>query len=99
MQENQRVADMAHEVLVRQAEARAERTGEPFEVALKVVKETEAGQQLVDLRDGSHRDERAKRWQEDLRRERARERNRPHQEAGHVRTPEGSAGSRGGRRR
>ncbi len=74
MQENQRVAEMAEEVLVRQAKARAERTGEPLEVALKVVRETEAGQQLSELCDGSHRDERAKCWQKDLPRERARER-------------------------
>ena len=49
MHENQRVADMAVEVLARQASARAERTGEPFEVALKAVRETEAGRQLEDL--------------------------------------------------
>lgn len=71
MQENQRVANMADEVLVRQAKARVERTGEPFEVALKAVRETKAGQQLAELRDGSHRDEKAKRWQEDLPQERA----------------------------
>ncbi len=78
MQENQRVSDMADEVLLRQAAARVERTGELFEVALKAILETEAGQQLGELRDGSHRDERAKWWQEDLLRERARERGRPH---------------------
>ena len=49
MHENQRVADMADEVLVRQAKARVESTGEPFEVALKAVLETEAGQQLRKL--------------------------------------------------
>lgn len=88
MQENQRVANMADEVLVRQAKARVERTGEPFEVALKAVRETKAGQQLAELRDGSHRDEKAKRWQEDLPQERGRERSRPHQ-AGLGRTPAG----------
>ena len=46
MQNNQRVDDMAIEVLARQAGARAKRTGEPFEEALKVVNETEAGRQL-----------------------------------------------------
>jgi hypothetical protein len=55
MQNNQRVADMAVEVLARQAGARAKRTGEPFEEALKIVNETEAGRQLRELRDGPHR--------------------------------------------
>src|ERR687897_3949487 len=54
MQENQRVADMAVEVLTRQAEARAEWTGEPREEALKAVLETKAGQQLTGLREGPH---------------------------------------------
>ena len=46
MQENQRVADMAAEVLARQAEARAEWTGEPLDEALKAVLETEAANSL-----------------------------------------------------
>jgi hypothetical protein len=37
MQEKQRVADMAVGVVARQAEARAEWTGEPLEEALKAV--------------------------------------------------------------
>ena len=45
---------MAVEVLARQAEARAKRTGETLEEALKAVLETEAGQQLTGLRDGTH---------------------------------------------
>ncbi len=76
MQENQRVADMADEVLARQAGSRAERTGEAFEVALIAVLETEAGRQLGRLRDGPHRGELAQRWQENLPRERAEERSR-----------------------
>jgi len=76
LQEDQRVADMAVDVLARQAGARATRTGEPFDEALKAVLETEAGRQLGELRDGSHRDERADRWQESLTRERAQERKR-----------------------
>ena len=80
MQKNQRVADMAVDVLARQAGARAERTGEPFEDALKAVLETEAGRQLGELRDGPHGDERAERWQEDLPRKRANERTRAQQE-------------------
>ena len=74
MQKNQRVAEMAVDVLARQAGARAQRTGEPFEEALKAVLETEAGRQLGELRDGPHRDERAEDWQENLVRERVWER-------------------------
>lgn len=74
MQEDQRVADMAVEVLARQARARAQETGETFEGALKAVQETEAGRQLGELRGGPHRGERAADWQEDLPRRRAQER-------------------------
>ena len=80
MKKNQRVADMAVEVLARQAGARAERTGEAFEAALGAVLETEAGRQLGELRDGVHRDERAERWQEDLAQNRANERSRARRE-------------------
>ncbi len=80
MQKDQRVADMAIEVLERQARARTERTGEAFKGALKAIVETEAGRQLEELRDGPHRDEGAKRWQEDLARKRGIERNRVRQE-------------------
>ena len=80
MHENQRVADMAAEVLTRQASARAEQTGEAFEGALKAVLETEAGRQLGELRDGPHRDERADEWQEGMAQERAEERRRAREE-------------------
>jgi transposase len=43
MKKKQRVADMADEVLARQARDRARRTGEPFEEALEAVRKTEAG--------------------------------------------------------
>jgi hypothetical protein len=76
MQENQRVTDMAVEVLARQAGARVRRTGEAFEVALKAVLETEAGRQLGELRDGPHGDEKAEDWQEALAHKRAQERKR-----------------------
>lgn len=76
MHNNQKVAEMAVDVLARQAGERANRTGEPFEEALKSTLETEAGRQLGELRDGPHRDERAERWQENLVQERARERKR-----------------------
>jgi hypothetical protein len=74
MQKNQSVSQMATEVLARQAGARARRTGESLEVALRAVLQTEAGRRLVQLRDGVHRDERAEDWQPSLARERAEER-------------------------
>ena len=74
MHENQRVADMAVEVLARQARARAKQTGEAFEDALESVLKTEAGRQLRELRDGPHRGKMASQWQGDLRRGRRRER-------------------------
>jgi hypothetical protein len=81
MHRSQRVAEMAVDILARQAGIRANRTGEPFEDALKSVLETEAGRQLGELRNGPHRDERAERWQKDLVQERARERKREQAEA------------------
>ena len=80
MQKDQRVADMALEVLERQARTRAQRTGEAFKKALKAIVETEAGRQLEELRDGPHRDERAKQWQDELARRRGNERSRARQE-------------------
>jgi hypothetical protein len=74
MHKNQRVTDMAVEVLARQARAHAKQTGEPFEDALKNVLKTKAGRQLGKLRDGPHRGETASQWQGDLARGRRRER-------------------------
>jgi hypothetical protein len=74
MRKKQKVAEMADEVLARQAKTRADRTGEPFEDALETVMSTEAGRQLKELRNGPHQDERAQEWQESLARERAKER-------------------------
>ena len=74
MDKEQTVSEMANEVLARQAEARAERTGEPPEEALEAVLKTEAGSQLQDLRDSTHRAERAHEWQEGIAWERAQER-------------------------
>lgn len=74
MRKKQKVAEMADEVLARQAKTRADRTGEPLDDALEVVMSSEAGRQLKELRDGPHRDERAHEWQESLARERAVER-------------------------
>ena len=76
MQKNQRVTYMTVDVLARQAGARVRRTGEAFEVALKAVLEIEAGQQLAELRDGPHGDEKANDWQEGLAHKRAQERKR-----------------------
>ena len=80
MQENQRVSDLALEVLARQASGRAKRTGEPLEDALKAVLDTGAGRQLGELREGPLRDESAQPWQEDLARKRAEERRRVRRE-------------------
>src|SRR5829696_5612461 len=74
MQQNQSVSEMATEVLARQAGARARRTGESLEEALRAVLQTEAGRHLGRLRDGEHRDESAEQWQPNLLRERAEER-------------------------
>jgi hypothetical protein len=74
MQENQSVSEMATEVLARQAGARAKRTGESLEEALRAVLQTEAGRRLGRLRDGDHRDERSEQWQQGLQGERAEER-------------------------
>ncbi|MDX6382320.1 MAG: hypothetical protein QOI57_3344 [Rubrobacteraceae bacterium] len=80
MYNNQRVGEIAVEILARQARVRTQRTGEPFEGALKAVLETEAGRQLGELRDGPFRDKSAQQWQEDLPWKRAEERSRARQE-------------------
>ena len=74
MRDDQTVAEMANEVLIRQAKARANRSGEPIEEAMKAVLNTEAGQQLRELRDGPHGDEGVEEWQVSMARERAQER-------------------------
>ena len=76
MHEEQRVADMADEVLERQAKLRAERTGGTLQGAQEDVLKTEAGQLLGELRDGPHREERSDRWQEALAPKRIEERRR-----------------------
>jgi hypothetical protein len=74
MHKNQRVSDMAVEVLARQARAQAKQTGELFEDVLESVLKTEAGGWLRELRDGHHGGTRASQWHEDLTRKRRRER-------------------------
>jgi hypothetical protein len=80
MHKNQRVSDMAVEVLARQARAQAKHTGEPFEDALESVLKTEAGRQLRELRDGPHGGKRAFQWQDELAPKRAKKRNQSRQE-------------------
>jgi hypothetical protein len=72
--EDQTVAEMANEILMRQAKARADRSGEPIEEAMEAVLNTEAGKQLKELRDGPHGDEGVEEWQVGIAQERARER-------------------------
>ncbi len=74
VREDQTVAEMANEVLMRQAKARSDRIGEPIEVAMEAVLNTEAGKQLKDLRDGCHGEEGMQEWQVSLAQERSRQR-------------------------
>jgi hypothetical protein len=74
VREDQTVLQMVEEVLSRQAQTHAERTGELFAEALKAVLETEAGRQLGELRDGHHCHDGAREWQQSLLRERAEQR-------------------------
>jgi hypothetical protein len=74
MREDQSVAEMANEVLMRQAKVRADRSGEPIEEAMEAVLNTEAGKQLKELRDGPHSEESLKEAQVGVARERAQER-------------------------
>ncbi len=71
MHPEQTVSEMVQDVLTNQARALVERTGQTFESALAAISDTEACRRLVELSNGSRRDERASEWQEDLLRERA----------------------------
>ena len=71
MRAEQRVSEMAVEVLGRQAEELAARTGKPFHEVYGEVLETEAGRQLAELAEGPHRHETARYWQANLLFERA----------------------------
>jgi hypothetical protein len=66
VQRNQTVYEMAQEVLEDQARAMAVQTGQTFEAAMQAVADTEAGEQLRELRDGPHRGEKATEWQASL---------------------------------
>ena len=74
VRDDQTVAEMTNEVLMRQAKARADRSGQPIEEAMEAVLNTEAGQQLRELRDGPHGDEGVEDWQVSIARGRAQER-------------------------
>lgn len=74
MQPEQTVSEMALEVLGRQAQALAERSGLPLEEALVEVLKTEPGGLLTELAEGPHRTETARRWQADLQNERLEQR-------------------------
>jgi hypothetical protein len=63
MRPEQTVAEMAEEVLSRQAKAMVAQMGQPFESALEAVASTEAGQQLTELANGEYRLEKAQDWQ------------------------------------
>ena len=66
MRPDQNVAEMAEEVLARQAKAMVTQTGQPFKSALEAVASTQAGQQLRDLATGEHRLQKAQDWQGSL---------------------------------
>ena len=68
------VEEMANEVLMRQAKALADRTGESIEEAMEAVLNTEAGAQLRELRDVPHDEESVEEWRVGMARERAEER-------------------------
>ena len=63
MRADQTVAEMAEEVLARQAKAMVAQTGQPFESTLDAAASTEAGQQLRELANGDHCQEKAQDWQ------------------------------------
>src|SRR5215208_8251027 len=72
--EDRSVEEMANEVLMRQAKARANRTGESIEEAMEAVLDTEAGAHLRELRDVPHDEESVEEWRLGMARERAEQR-------------------------
>jgi hypothetical protein len=66
----QTVSEMAVEVLARQAEALGVSRELSFEEAFPEVLKSEAGRQLCELAEGSHRHEKARFWQANLQFER-----------------------------
>ena len=74
MRQDQSLAQMANEVLMRQGKVRAELSGEPIEEAMEAVLNTEAGKQLKELRDGPHSKQSVEQAQVGVARDRAQER-------------------------
>jgi len=74
VREDQSLAQMANEVLMRQAKVRADRSGEPIASSMEAVLNTEAGKQLRELRDGPHSEESVEQAQVSVARDRAQER-------------------------
>jgi hypothetical protein len=66
MRAEQTVNEMAQEVLLRQAKAQAQRTGQSQASARAAVVETPAGRQLEELRCGAHQHEEVRYWQANL---------------------------------
>jgi hypothetical protein len=74
VQQHQSVSEMAEEVLMRQAKALVQRSGQSLEDARQAVSDTEAGRQLRDLAQGEYRHEKANEWQVSVFWDRAEER-------------------------
>ena len=66
MRAEQTVSEMVVEVLARQTEDLASRTGQPFGEAFEEVKRTEAGDELCELVEGPYRHEKVSYWQANL---------------------------------
>ena len=66
MRPEQTVEGMAEEVLVRQARALVDRTGQPFETCLESVAQTQAGRKLRELASSAYSGQRAANWQDSL---------------------------------
>jgi hypothetical protein len=74
LQRDQSVSEMTEDVLMRQAWALADRSGQSLEDARRAVAGTEAGRQLRDLANSEHRHEKAQAWQASVFWDRAEER-------------------------
>ena len=66
MRPEQTIAEMAEEVLSRQARAQVQRTGQSHASARAAVIQTPAGRQLEELRCGAHQHEEVRYWQANL---------------------------------
>ena len=66
MRPEQTVKEMAEEILLGQARAQVQRTGQSRASARVAVAQTLAGCQLEELRSGPHQDEEARYWQANL---------------------------------